>query len=424
MAINCYRVENRPHDADDLLIATQGDGCVEAHRHRIEPWLSAIFQSEHLNLLIGSGFSVGLALSAKAKPASMALTSIDAGLDGAIRDAAAASAAVTGRGEANIEDQFRAALALQAGLEVLNDGRHEALKAGINRALASFANSIVEMEAQIASAGMFDDADEARFNRLLTEFLISFASRTASRDRLHVFTTNYDRLIEHGFDLIGARPIDRFVGALTPRFRASRFDVDIHYTPPGGRGDARPLEGVVRYTKLHGSVDWSAMGGDIVRQALPFGGTPDISEAAAGRLMIFPNATKDVDTAFFPYAELFRDFSAAVCRPNTALVTYGYGFGDDHVNRIIRDMLTLPSTHLVIISYDGVGGRIGRFIDRCNRPAQISAIIGPDLAGLEPLVNHFLPKPAIDTVTQRQAELLERRGQRKETRRGAEGIDQ
>jgi hypothetical protein len=136
--------------------------------------------------------------------------------------------------------------------------------------------------------------------------------------------------------------------------------------------------------------------------------------------MIFPNSAKDIDTAFYPYAELFRDFSAAVCRPNAALVTYGYGFGDDHVNRVIGDMLTLPSTHLIVISYDDAGGRIDRFIQRYGRPAQVSLIVGPSLAGLQPLVDHYLPKPAIDTVTERQTVLLERRGRTSETTKGSE----
>jgi hypothetical protein len=42
-----------------------------------------------------------------------------------------------------------------------------------------------------------------------------------------------------------------------------------------------------------------------------------------------------METAFYPYADLFRDFSASLCRPNSSLVTCGYGFGDDHVNRAI-----------------------------------------------------------------------------------------
>ena len=412
MATNSYRVENRLHDADDLAEAGGGNGNAEAHRKRIEPWLSALFQSEHLNLLVGSGFSLGLASAAGADGLSMAMTSIHPEFDDFIDRAAAETANRMGRGKPNIEDQFRSALALEAGLSILNDTRHGALTSNIHRAFSKFANSIVSMEQGDCECRREERSKQSKFERLLSEFLLSFASRTASRDRLHVFTTNYDRLIERGFDLIAARPIDRFVGALTPRFRASRFDVDVHYTPPGGRGEARPLEGVVRFTKLHGSLDWLSKGNYIERQGIPFGGNPDFSEEDAESLLIFPNAAKDIETAFYPYAELFRDFSSAICRPNAALVTYGYGFGDDHVNRIVFDMLTLPSTHLVIISYDDAEGRIERFIARCGRTAQISTLIGPHLAGLEPLVDNFLPKPAIDTITQRQSELLERRGRR------------
>jgi hypothetical protein len=415
VATNNYRVENRLYPADDLVGAREDDGTAELHRKRIEPWLSALFQSEHLNLLVGSGFGLGLARAAGEDALSMAMVSIDPAFDAFIEKAAAETAKKMGRGRPNIEDQFRSALALEAGLGVLKDSRHGTFKWNINRALSQFANAIVSMEQGIASAGQRNEDNEVRFERLLAEFLLSFASRTASRDRLHVFTTNYDRLIERGFDLIAARPIDRFVGALTPRFRASRFDVDIHYTPPGGRGEARPLEGVVRFTKLHGSIDWLAKGNHIERLAVPFGDTRKFTEDDGENLLIFPNAAKDIETAFYPYAELFRDFSSAVCRPNAALVTYGYGFGDDHVNRIVLDMLTLPSTHLVIISYDEAEGRIERFIAKCGRSAQISTLIGPNLAGLQPLVDHFLPKPAIDTVTQRQSELLERRGRRIET---------
>ena len=339
----------------------------------------------------------------------MAPTSIDPTLDASINAHAAASSQKMGRGAPNIEDQLRSAVSVQTGLEILNDGRAAGLKARLDKILADFANGILAMERQIANAGSVDAARSRTITRLLSEFLLSFASRTASRDRLHIFTTNYDRLIEHGFDIIGARPMDRFVGALTPRFRASRFEVDIHYAPLGGRGDARPLEGVVRLTKLHGSIDWQTWGQDIVRNAMPFGGESKITEKNAERLMIFPNAAKDIETAFYPYAELFRDFSTALCRPNAALITYGYGFGDDHVNRIIRDMLSLPSTHLVIISYDDASGRIPKFLAACGRQAQISYMIGPLLADLEPLIDHYLPKPAIDSITTRQTELLEHR---------------
>lgn len=100
-------------------------------------------------------------------------------------------------------------------------------------------------------------------------FIMSFASRTGTRDRLNIFTTNYDRLIEAGADVAGLRLIDRFVGALSPVFRSSRLDIDMHYNPPGIRGEPRYLEGVARFTKLHGSLDWINVENDIRRIGLP-----------------------------------------------------------------------------------------------------------------------------------------------------------
>ena len=246
---------------------------------------------------------------------------------------------------------------------------------------------------------------------------MSFASRTGNRERLNIFTTNYDRLIEAGADLAGLHLLDRFVGTLAPIFRSSRLDIDMHYNPPGIRGEPRYLEGVARFTKLHGSVDWIDVGTDIRRIGLPFGSTdienflsaPGLGNADRRKVMIYPNSSKDRETAEYPYVELFRDFAAALCRPNSTLVTYGYGFGDDHINRIIKDMLTIPSTHLIIISYDDAGGRIMEKYEEFGRSSQISLIIGKDVADLPTLVDYFMPKPSIDKASIRMDELLKQR---------------
>ena len=141
----------------------------------------------------------------------------------------------------------------------------------------------------------------------------------------------------------------------------------------------------------------------------PYLQAPGLSEASAHELMIYPNAAKDRETADYPYVELFRDLAAAVCRPNSTLVTYGYSFGDEHINRVIRDMLTIPSTHLVVISYDDPLGRVMQTYQELGRPSQISLLIGPALADLTTLTEHYLPKPAIDKTTFRMSELLKQR---------------
>ena len=150
------------------------------------------------------------------------------------------------------------------------------------------------------------------------------------------------------------------------------------------------------------------------------GNSPEVRKSTDQSLLVYPNAAKDVETLEYPYAELFRDFAAAVCQPNAVVVTYGYGFGDDHVNRVLRDMLTIPSTHLVIISYDGAADRLRSFYDRAGREAQITLLVGSHFGDLATLVDHYLPKPAIDRTTWRMVDLLNRR-ERPKSNDGSKG---
>lgn len=284
----------------------------------------------------------------------------------------------------------------------------------ISSVMTEFAASILNGEHIFISAD--EKKREDAFNYLVS-FLMSFASRSGTRDRLQIFTTNYDRLIEVGAEVAGMHLLDRFVGSIAPIFRSSRLDIDMHYNPPGIRGEPRYLEGVARFTKLHGSLDWVECDRNIRRVGVPFGAKdltpylqiPGITSADAMNLMIYPNAAKDRETAAYPYVELFRDFAAAACRPNHTLVTFGYSFGDEHINRVIEDMLNIPSTHLVVISYDDPLQRIMNTYKRLGRHAQISLLIGDHIGDFKTLVDHYLPKPAIDRTTFRMAELLRSR---------------
>lgn len=410
-------------------VSAQGFGLKEL-RSRIEPWLTSLFQSEHLSLLVGSGLTHAVHGIATGKPA--------AGMSGGVTEgefreklnaAASASAEAVGRDQSNIEDHVRVANELLRGLEILGENQQaDALREDLSNALLNFAQSILKSEFGIVTAAELQR--EQAFNSLVT-FLMSFASRTGTRDRLNIFTTNYDRLIEAGAELAGLHLLDRFLGNLMPIFRSSRLDLDMHYNPPGIRGEPRYLEGVARFTKLHGSVDWVQGGKDIRRIGLPFGAeeveaylkAPGLTGGSAHQLMIYPNAAKDRETLAYPYVELFRDLAAVVCRPNSTLVTYGYSFGDEHINRVIRDMLTIPSAHLVVISRDDNLGRILPLAE--ERKSQVSLLVGLQLADLTTLTEYFLPKAAIDKATFRMSELLKQRyGAESQFHGGAKGDGQ
>lgn len=378
-------------------------------RTRIEPWLTALVQSEHLSLLIGTGLTRAVHQIGRGKDWPGMEKGEFSVLKTAISQEVGEITKKTGRKGGNIEDQVRVVNELLRGLAILKDDRFDKLKAELEGELQRFTDSILGGEASIVTS----DNREKAFKRLVN-FLMSFASRTGARERLHIFTTNYDRVIEAGADVAGLRLIDRFVGALSPVFRASRLDVDMHYNPPGIRGEPRYLEGVARFTKLHGSIDWFDIDETIRRIGIPFGaksisGCLTPLSTSAGQMMIYPNAAKDRETAAYPYVELFRDFAAAICRPNSTLICYGYSFGDDHINRVIKDALTIPSTHLVIISYGDTLGRIEKTYEGIGRHAQITLLLGNHLGDLDVLVKNYLPKPAIDSAMFRMGQLLKYR---------------
>lgn len=384
-------------------------------RSRIEPWLTSLFQSEHLSLLCGSGITNAISYLAGASGGTTMAASAFATYKDEIEAAAKKSAKASGRDNGNIEDQIRTANDLLRGLRILKkDTEANSLETELNDIISAFAKSILESENAIATA--IDDKRENAYS-VLVNFLLSFASRTGNRERLNIFTTNYDRLIEVGAELAGVHLMDRFVGTIMPIFRSSRLNLDIHYNPPGIRGEPRYLEGVARLTKLHGSVDWVQNENEIRRIGLPFGAddiapylnAPGLKGADALKLMVYPNSAKDRETAEYPYVELFRDFAAAVCRPNSTLVTYGYGFGDEHINRVIHDMLTIPSTHLVVISFNDPIGRILQFYYDSAHYTQMSVLLGCNLGDITNLSNDYLPKSAIDRTTIRMAELLQHR---------------
>lgn len=406
-----YRVGSHISESDSLPTETDTlEKFISDARKRIEPWLSAVFQAEHLNLLVGRGFTTAIGRLAGIEPTEMSKITFGTTYDTSINAHADATAKLMNRGISNIEDQFRSAISVLEGLNVIDIKAAAILKTAMDTQLSNFLTSLLITEQGIASGE--DQAAKQKAEAALQSFLLSFASRAASRERLHVFTTNYDRLIEHGCDLAGLRIIDRFVGALNPIFRASRVEVDVHYNPPGIRGEPRFMEGVLRLTKLHGSLDWFFDKNEkrILRKGIPFGATKDhtdVPKNPVDTIMIYPNPAKDVETTQYPYAELFRDFAAAVCRPNAVVVTYGYGYGDDHVNRVLLDMLTIPSTHLVIISFS-VDDRLKAFCKK-TRDAQVSLLVGPHFADLGTLIENYLPKPALDYITGRMTELLKHR---------------
>lgn len=170
-------------------------------RKRIEPWLTSLFQSEHLSLLCGSGISNAISFKAGANGgASMAAKKFNTFKD-EIEEAASATAEACGRDKGNIEDQIRTANDLLRGLKILRKLEEaKTLESELTEIIRDFAQSILNTERAIA---IVKEEQRNEAYAVLVNFILSFASRTGNRERLNIFTTNYDRLIEVGAELAG-----------------------------------------------------------------------------------------------------------------------------------------------------------------------------------------------------------------------------
>jgi hypothetical protein len=63
--------------------------------------------------------------------------------------------------------------------------------------------------------------------------------------------------------------------------------------------------------------------------------------------MVFPRAAKYMQTVGYLSGELFRRFSDFLAKPQSCLLAYGYSFGDEHLNRLIRSALLNPTLQIV-----------------------------------------------------------------------------
>lgn len=91
----------------------------EEVRKQIEPWLSAIFQSEHLSVLLGAGLTTAVTSIASLPSQGMWRIDFDGAYKERIKTYADIKATKSDRGKANLEDDLRTAFELLAGLQIM-----------------------------------------------------------------------------------------------------------------------------------------------------------------------------------------------------------------------------------------------------------------------------------------------------------------
>lgn len=186
--------------------------------------------------------------------------------------------------------------------------------------------------------------EDLRFHR---ELLRRVLLRSTTLPRTKVFTTNYDLLLERALDQLGVHYFDGFLGTVERTLRTESYHYDLYYPGETTEGRVSRVDRVLHLYKMHGSINWrrrDTAALDVnISHAAP-------AESEYGDVMIYPSPLKVTEMNGYPYSEMFRHFSANIHQPQSALLTIGYAFQDDHINRLIYQALSVPSFVLIIVT--------------------------------------------------------------------------
>lgn len=230
-----------------------------------------------------------------------------------------------------------------------------------------------------------EGADPAGF-RAYEHLLRKVLTRPLNLKRVNLFTLNYDTLVEQAADAEGVVLVDGFGGTMRRAFRPESYDHDLYFPAETTEGRVHRLDQVAHLYKLHGSLTWHE---EKPEWDNPFGVVSDAGPTDERQVLIYPTPAKVGESLGMPYAELFRRFAAAVVRPQSTLFVLGYGFGDEHVNAIIRQALVVPSFTLVIVDPSPKSEFVQRLKERCDRRVWI--LSGTTFGTFSGFVEHVLP---------------------------------
>lgn len=167
---------------------------------------------------------------------------------------------------------------------------------------------------------------EIEHHRNFLKALFGTRANLERRSRISIFTVNYDTLLEDALCLERRFTMDGFSGGSMGYWNPSEEFLR------AGQGD----KGVCKLFKLHGSVDWyhdDKQG--LIRSRY---GVKYLADPA--QILLYPQATKYVETQKDPFATLFLGFRQALTlREDNILAICGYSFGDSHINTEIMSVL-------------------------------------------------------------------------------------
>jgi len=252
------------------------------------------------------------------------------------------------------------------------------------------------------------DGKFARGDKSVVELYQIFYRKLVFRDRAlprpWVFTTNYDLFNETAMDRLGLPYCNGFSGTIERRFNPATFRYALAEQLDIANRKWTAVDGFVYLCKLHGSINWTEDEEGLfrIRETASFG--------EHDRIMIYPTPAKQNSSLGTPYSDLFREFQAKIVREQSVLFCIGYSFGDEHINNIIYQALTIPTFKLIIFADPNEGKEVAKLralsdpriwiIGGAGREANRSAHF------FDSFVEEFMPQLPSEKIQEAVAQVL------------------
>lgn len=298
---------------------------------------------------------------------------------------------LTGEYTKNLERLMETLHALRFVLMRSDDGGDTDEVAKLNGMIAKIQAFLWER----CTAGAFASGDRHVLD-LYEGFYRRLVLRDRSLPRPWVFTTNYDLFNERAMDRLGLPYANGFSGVVERRFNPATFRYSLAEQLDITNRKWSAVDGFVYLCKLHGSISWTEDDHGLfsIREIWP--------QTSPSKVMIFPTPAKQNSSLGSPYSDLFREFQSRVVREQSVLVTMGYAFGDEHLNNIIYQALTIPTFRLIVFADPESKGEIAKL--RALGDPRIWIIGGDGPEGGAPahyftsIVEHLLPRRPSDRI--------------------------
>jgi len=177
--------------------------------------------------------------------------------------------------------------------------------------------------------------------------------------QVNVFTTNFDMFYEDACERQNVPYNDGFAGQLRPIFNAANFNKIQKYKSL--QFDNTSDIPVFNIVKLHGSLSWKTVDGDIlhsdgshISDDLDSKEGEEFSSAYNSQLSVInPNIGKHLSTVLNrTYAAMLRKFALELEKENSVLFIIGNSLADDHIRDLLYGVMeTNPTLVVVYISY-------------------------------------------------------------------------